>query len=144
MDKIDHLEKLKVLVQRHEKSLMEKAAQYKKKCDDENKKFLLLKNCLDDYRANLKTSTQAIPSFKYQQYQAFFNQLEKAIHQQIEVLERVQKIHHKMLAEIELIKKKVKNLDKLITKEKNALQFRLDKLENQAATDLFNQIKYRK
>ncbi len=144
MDKIGHLEKLKVLVQRHEKTLMERAAQYKKKCDEENRKLNLLKSCLDDYRSNLKTNTQPIQSFKYQQYQAFFNQLEKAIHQQIEVFERVQKIHHKMLAEIELIKKKVKNMDKLISKEKTALQFLLDKRENQTATDLFNQMKYRK
>src|SRR5258707_1280925 len=101
MDKTDHLEKLKMLVEKHEKKLIAQCGRHKKKLDDEMRKFNLLSSCLEEYKANLLNKDGSIYAYKYQQYQAFFEKLEKAIHQQVEVVTKLKDLHLRMLKEIE-------------------------------------------
>jgi flagellar export protein FliJ len=141
MDKTEHLEKLKMLVEKHEKKLMGHCARHRKKLDEELKKLNLLSSYLEEYRTNLQNNNSSIYAYKYQQYQVFFEKLEKAIHQQVEVVTKAKDLHLRMLKEIEFVKKKLENLNKLIDKQKKLIQFHQDKRENQEANDLFNQIK---
>lgn len=138
MSKIDHLGKLLFLLEKHEKSLVQKAIACKKRLDEELRKYHLLSSCLLEYRDKLSRSNQCIPSFEFQQYQIFFNQLEKAVAQQKDVVSKTTQVHLKWLKDIEMVKKKMENLLKLIQKEKETIAVRLDKKETQEATDLFN------
>jgi flagellar biosynthesis chaperone FliJ len=144
MANLDHLNKLRFLIEKHEQNLMEKCLVCKKKLDEELRKYYLLKNCLDDYRHKLSQQGQTLASYHYQQYQDFFTHLEKAINQQTEVVDKCKNAHSKLVNEVMLVKKKLENLTQLITKEAKAIQFKLEKKENQQATDLFNQIKQMK
>ncbi len=141
MDKINKLSKLVFLLQKHEKSLQLKAIACKIKLDEEIKKHDLLKNCLDEYRAKLTSGSVTIQAVKYQQYQQFFQQLQNAILQQNDVVQRCKAVHQKWLKDIEMAKKKLENMNNLINKEKKVLEQALDKKEMQQATDLYNLLK---
>ncbi len=142
MDKISKLSKLVFLLEKHEKSLHQKAIACKIRLDEEVRKYDLLKSCLDDYREKLKTTHLTIPAYKFQQYQTFFQQLETAIAQQKDVVARCKTVHLKWLKDIEMARKKLENMNKLIVNERVNIQSKLDKKESQIATDLYNQIKH--
>ncbi|MBS0288353.1 MAG: flagellar FliJ family protein [Proteobacteria bacterium] len=141
MNKGNQLSKLLFLLEKHEKTLVEKAIACKKRLDEEFRKYHLLSSCMAEYREKLNATNQSIPSFTYQQYQIFFNQLEKAIAQQQDVVNRTRAVHLKWLKDIELVKKKSENILKLIQKEKQEIALRQDKKEMQEANDLFNRTK---
>ncbi|MGD9591699.1 MAG: flagellar export protein FliJ [Candidatus Berkiella sp.] len=143
MDKINKLGKLVFLLEKHEKNLHQKAIQCKARLDEEQRKYDLLKGCLDDYREKLKANNLSIQSFRYQHYQTFFQQLENAILQQTDVVARTKAVHQKWLKDIEMAKKKLESMHKLIAGEKAYIQHKMDKKEMQMATDLFNRINKR-
>lgn len=139
-DKINHLNKLRFLLEKQEMKAAEKCAQYKNKIDAESKKYWLLKNCLDDYRNKLSAHQQeSIHSFQYRQYQEFFIQLEKAIVQQSDNIEKLKAVHLRFLKEYEIIKEKIKNLNKLIQKILRQKNYQESRKEAHQATELFNQ-----
>ncbi|MBN9286706.1 MAG: hypothetical protein BGO43_11115 [Gammaproteobacteria bacterium 39-13] len=139
-DKLNHLNKLRFLLEKEEQKVAEKCAQYKSKIDAEYKKYHLLKDCLTDYRSKLVADQpNAIRSFQYRQYQEFFIQLEKAIHLQHDAIEKLKAIHFRFLKEYEAIKGKIKNLNKLIHKLLQQKAYRETRKENQQAIELFNQ-----
>jgi len=143
MNKIEHLTKLLMLHDKKEQNLILKAIACKKYLDEELRKLNLLESCLQEYKLKLKSTKNGLTSFTYQQYYAFFNQLDKAIIQQKDSVARSREVHLKWLKEIEAVRKKREGLKKLITKEKTLQQIKMDKRENQLATDIFNQLKPR-
>lgn len=145
MDKGEKLNKFLFLLEKQEAQVIENCTLYKKKIDEEYRKYHLLKDCLVEYRTKLITKNEeSISSVQYQQSQAFFFQLEKAIHQQTGVIERLKNIHLRFLKEYDIIKNKIKSTNKLIVKDLDKKLYHQTRKENQQVTDLFNQIKYMK
>ncbi len=144
MNKINHLSKLLKLHERKEHNLILKAIACKKYLDEEMRKLTLLQSCMEEYKAKLKANDKPISAFTYHQYYAFFNQLEKAIFQQNDSVEKSKEVHKRWLNEIEVAKKKKEGIIKLINKERMFQQAKMDKRENQQATEIFNQLKYNK
>ncbi len=142
MARVDNLNKLIQLHNQHENKLIKMSAAIKKKIEDETKKYSLLNNCLKEYREKLATqSEKSIPSFQYQQYYLFMDQLEIAIKQQIEFIKALKENQMKILTQYELVKNKIKNIKKLIDKEIKIRNYKQERCENQEAVDLYNKLK---
>src|SRR5690242_20644809 len=123
MSKIDHLNKLLFLFENDERKIHQRCIISRKKIDDEFAKCDLLKNCLAEYRKTLLNTNQTVNAVTYQQYHQFFSQLEKAIKQQSDILMRLNENHHKLLKEYEIIKNKIKKLQKIISKETYLIEY---------------------
>lgn len=142
MSKKDSLQKVLKLLNKEASTLFKKCAQSKSKIEEENKTLGFLKTCSIEYREKLKKQSEAsISSYQYQRFCRFISQLDNAINQQVQTVQRMNDSHQYLILEYQLISNKMAQLQKLIENEKKAIEYINTRKENQSATDLFNQLK---